>query len=530
MIAQTLEINWHDTKAVYSTDFSSDGMRFATGGADTSVRIWNIQRRPGTNQVNEHKKSHKSGNALPVVIDFLCELKRHSAPVNVVRFSPTGEYLASAGDDTCIILWRLATNKDSAFGSVHSEYEKETWTVVQMFYGHTKEIYDLSWSPCGQYFMTASIDNTARVWSIAEKTMIHVFSDHTHYVQGVTWDPLGEYVATQSSDRSVAIYKYRKGPLDKPIFGPCFRKHYRQERPKTQKSEGSEELTSSRLYHDENLVSFFRRLWFSPDGALLLTPSGLFKSTPEGTTGTGAGTGAGAGTGSEETVESGADEVRNCAYIYGRNLLQKGPVAYNGNHPKPSTVVRWCSKPYERRSKHYRTTFGLEYRMLYAVATQDTIYIHDTQQTRPICVLSGMHYAPIMDLAWSPDGTILMFASSDGYLSAVVFADGELGELYTAPPAPPPTPLASLAPSPSSILPSPQKQIVTPPAVAQIVKDVEMTEGVRTSNSVQTTIGDLLGITVRTETTERKRTSEVQTAGPKKRRIAPTLISAPRKL
>ncbi|KAI9030864.1 WD40-repeat-containing domain protein [Phycomyces nitens] len=490
MIAQTLEINWHDTKAVYSTDFSSDGLRFATGGADTSVRIWNIQRRPGTNQVNEHKKSHRSGNALPVVIDFLCELKRHSAPVNVVRFSPTGEYLASAGDDTCIILWRLATNKDSAFGSVHSEYEKETWTVVQMFYGHTKEIYDLAWSPCGQYFMTASIDNTARVWSIAEKTMIHVFSDHTHYVQGVTWDPLGEYVATQSSDRSVAIYKYRKGPLDKPIFGPCFRKHYRQDRAKAQKTEGAEESSSSRLYHDENLVSFFRRLWFSPDGALLLTPSGLFKSPTEGT--------------GEDNGEGVSDEVRNCAYIYGRNLLQRGPVAYNGNHPKPSTVVRWCSKPYERRSKHYRTTFGLEYRMLYAVATQDTIYIHDTQQTRPICVLSGMHYAPIMDLAWSPDGTILMFASSDGYLSAVVFADGELGTLYTAP-ALPHTPL-------------------------ETVKEIEMTETIQTNNSVQTTIGDLLGITARTETGERKRTSEVQSTGPKKRRIAPTLISAPRKL
>lgn len=34
--------------------------------------------------------------------------------------------------------------------------------------GHTKEIYDLAWSPCGNYFITASIDNTARVWSLAE--------------------------------------------------------------------------------------------------------------------------------------------------------------------------------------------------------------------------------------------------------------------------------------------------------------------------------------------------------------------------
>lgn len=34
--------------------------------------------------------------------------------------------------------------------------------------GHNKEIYDLAWSPCGRYFITASIDNTARVWSLSE--------------------------------------------------------------------------------------------------------------------------------------------------------------------------------------------------------------------------------------------------------------------------------------------------------------------------------------------------------------------------
>lgn len=34
--------------------------------------------------------------------------------------------------------------------------------------GHNKEIYDLAWSPCGEYFITASIDNTARVWSVAQ--------------------------------------------------------------------------------------------------------------------------------------------------------------------------------------------------------------------------------------------------------------------------------------------------------------------------------------------------------------------------
>lgn len=139
-------------------------------------------------------------------------------------------------------------------------------------------------------------------------TCIHVFADHTHYVQGVSWDPLGQYVSTQSSDRSMAIYKYRKGPNGKPVFGACSRKFTRMDKGKI-----AEDSTtgSYRLYHDENLVSFFRRLSFSPDGGLLITPAGLSKPTE---------------TNEEENqmdLDDIGEELSNCAYIYPRNTILK---------------------------------------------------------------------------------------------------------------------------------------------------------------------------------------------------------------
>lgn len=39
MLAKTVEINWHDGQAIYSVDFSPDGARYATAGADNSVRV-----------------------------------------------------------------------------------------------------------------------------------------------------------------------------------------------------------------------------------------------------------------------------------------------------------------------------------------------------------------------------------------------------------------------------------------------------------------------------------------------------------
>lgn len=41
MLAKTVEINWHDGQAIYSIDFSPDGARYATAGADNSVRVSN---------------------------------------------------------------------------------------------------------------------------------------------------------------------------------------------------------------------------------------------------------------------------------------------------------------------------------------------------------------------------------------------------------------------------------------------------------------------------------------------------------
>ena len=107
--------------------------------------------------------------------------------------------------------------------------DKETWRVKHMCRSQSgAEIYDLSWSPDGVFFITGSMDNVARIYNAqtgervftlnstrrrmvsTNETLIgqtvRQIAEHNHYVQGVAWDPLNEFVATQSSDRSVHIY------------------------------------------------------------------------------------------------------------------------------------------------------------------------------------------------------------------------------------------------------------------------------------------------------------------------------------
>ena len=48
----------------------------------------------------------------------------------------------------------------------------------------------------------------------------------------------------------------------------------------------------------------------------------------------------------------------------------------------------------------YQTIFCLPYRMVYAVATQNSIMLYDTQQAEPFARISRIHYIGLNDLAW----------------------------------------------------------------------------------------------------------------------------------
>jgi len=70
------------------------------------------------------------------------------------------------------------------------------------------QVYDLAWSPTGEYIIAGSTDNAARVFAAIDGKCVYEIAEHSHYVQGVAWDPLNEYIATQSSDRSMHVYAY----------------------------------------------------------------------------------------------------------------------------------------------------------------------------------------------------------------------------------------------------------------------------------------------------------------------------------
>ena len=178
-----------------------------------------------------------------------------------------------------------------------------------------------------------------------------------------------------------------------------------------------------RLFVDDTVSSFFRRLAWSPDGSFAVAPAGIMPGAPN----------------------------RYCSYVLPRRALTR-PLAQLQCGPKPSVVVRFNPVVFELLAKpaaaanagcdasdapagavepstsqpvgdvgaavagsEGASPFNLGHRVIFAVGTLDTVFIYDTQAWgAPIALLTGLHYAPLTDLAWSSDGRTLLVSSSDG--------------------------------------------------------------------------------------------------------------------
>lgn len=201
-------------------------------------------------------------------------------------------------------------------------------------------------------------------------------------------------------------------------------------------------VKNANIYANDTLKSFFRRLTFTPDGSLLFTPAGQYQTQHKG---------------NDENAKM-MYEVINTVYIYTRGGINKPPIAHLPGHKKPSVAVK-CSPTYftprtsvpptkhitidtetgdtmtalpdpivpkspahavmepppavsaspSSKSLDVETNastagptmaFSLPYRMVYAVATEDSVLLYDTQQQTPLCIVSNLHCATFTDLTW----------------------------------------------------------------------------------------------------------------------------------
>lgn len=246
-------------------------MRFV----DSHVLIWFVTNIDGVTQLT-----------------LAADLTRHQRAVNCVRWSPSGEFLASGDDESVIFIWRQKPESETITifdRDDMSEGDKEVWLTFKILRGHMEDVYDLSWSQDSQFLISGSVDNTAIVWDVQKAKSSAILSDHKGFVQGVAWDPLNKFLATLSTDRYFRVFDVQSKKV--------VQRNNKSTLPVSKDSHLFQQ--SVRLFHDDTLQTFFRRLCFSPDGSLIVVPSGI------------------------ADVESSSAKPINTTYIYTRNSLKE---------------------------------------------------------------------------------------------------------------------------------------------------------------------------------------------------------------
>lgn len=131
------------------------------------------------------------------------ELRGHQGAVRQAVFSPTQNYLATAGSDGTIQLWAMTTR--TIYNAPLKAQQVLTWA------GASPKA--LAFSPDGQSLI-ATAENSALVkqWSVESGRVVNELTASAPILQ-IRFDPTGRWIAALSQDNQIAIWDAKSGLL-----------------------------------------------------------------------------------------------------------------------------------------------------------------------------------------------------------------------------------------------------------------------------------------------------------------------------
>lgn len=153
---------------VFSLDWSPDGT-FLAAGAEADLRIWEIS---------------SLSDASPVLTEISQPL---SSAVSQIAWHPDNGSLTSLSEDNELSIWEVSTT----LPTMHLLY--------RLANGHGASIETVEWSPNGQLLASSAFDRTLRIWDAITGEELHRF--HPGYSpRSIAWSPDSTMVVSTNRD------------------------------------------------------------------------------------------------------------------------------------------------------------------------------------------------------------------------------------------------------------------------------------------------------------------------------------------
>ncbi|XP_056602974.1 protein HIRA [Triplophysa dalaica] len=162
--------------------WSNNGLYLASGGDDKLVMVWKRAALIGPSTV------FGSSSKLANVEQWRCVtiLRNHTGDVMDVSWSPHDVWLASCSVDNTIVIWNARKFPE----------------IIATLKGHTGLVKGLTWDPVGKYIASQADDHSLKVWRTMdwqlETNITKPFSEcgGTTHVLRLSWSPDGQYLVS----------------------------------------------------------------------------------------------------------------------------------------------------------------------------------------------------------------------------------------------------------------------------------------------------------------------------------------------